>query len=65
MNNAKKLTLAALAALMLAGSLSAISGATPMGSFGVVAVVGEGSSPCPVVLSSVSDNDAASFGKNF
>ena len=63
--NAKKLMFAALAALMIAGSLSAVSGATSMSSFGPVAVVGEGPSPLPVVLSAVPDNDTSSFGKHF
>jgi hypothetical protein len=63
--NAKKLMFAALAALMIAGSLSAVSGATSMRSFGPVAVVGEGPSPLPVVVSSVPDNDAISFGTHF
>ncbi len=65
MKNAKKLMFAALAALMIAGSLSAVSGPTSMNSFGPVAVVGEGSSPLPVVVSSVPDNDALSFGTHF
>ncbi len=65
MKNAKKLMFAALAALMIAGSLSAVSGATSMNSFGPVAVVGEGTAPLPVVLSSVPDNDTSSFSKQF
>jgi hypothetical protein len=63
--NAKKLMFAALAALMIAGSLSAVSGATSISSFGPVAVIGEGPSPMPVVLSSVPDNDTTSFGQHF
>jgi len=63
--NAKKLMFAALAALMIAGSLSAVSGATSMTSFSPGTIAGEGSSPLPVVLSAVSDNDARSFGKHF
>lgn len=65
LKNAKKLMFAALAALMIAGSLSAVTGATSMSSFGPVAVVGEGPSPLPVVLSAVPDNDTSSFGKHF
>lgn len=57
----KKIMLATAAVLMLAGALSSISGATPLRSVGPVAVVGEGSSPVPIVLS-VPDNDAASLG---
>jgi len=60
----KKWTLATLAALMLAGALSSISGATSLRSVGPAAVVGEGSSPVPMVLS-VADNDAASSGNRF
>ena len=65
MKNAKKLMFAALAALMIAGSLSAVSGATSMNSFGPVAIAGDGASPLPVVLSAVPDNDTSSFGKHF
>jgi hypothetical protein len=36
-----------------------------MRSFGPVAVVGEGPSPLPVIVSSVPDNDAISFGTHF
>ncbi|MFZ0315161.1 MAG: hypothetical protein WAL85_20845 [Candidatus Korobacteraceae bacterium] len=64
MKNAKKLMFAALAALMIAGSLSAVSGATSMNSYGSVAIIGEGPAPLPVG-SSVPDNDSASFGKRF
>ena len=65
MKNVKKLMLAPLAALMIAGALSAISGATAMTSSSPVAVVGEGASPFPVVLSSAPDNDTTSFGEHF
>ena len=47
----KKWMTAVLAALMLAGALSAISGATPITSSQSVAIVGEGSAPMPVLLS--------------
>ena len=60
----KKIMLATAAVLMLAGALSSISGATPLRSVGPVAVVGEGSSPVPIVLS-VPDNDATSLGTRF
>ena len=46
----KKLTIAALATLMLAGALSAVGDATSLGSFHSAIVVGEGSSPFPVML---------------
>jgi hypothetical protein len=39
------------AALMIAGSLGAISGATPLPSRGAVVVVGEGTAPSPVLVS--------------
>ena len=65
MKNAKKLMFAALAALMIAGSLSAVSGATSVSSVGSLATVGEGPSPMPVVLSSAPDNDTTSFGQRF
>ncbi len=65
MKNAKKLMFAALAALMIAGSLGAVSGATSISPIGPVAVIGEGSSPLPAVLSSVPESGASSFGKQF
>ena len=61
----KKWMLATFAALMLAGALCSISGANSMRSLGPVAVVGEGSSPLPVALSSAPDNDATSLGNRF
>lgn len=64
MKHFKKCMLATLAALMLAGALSSISGATSLRSVGPVAVVGEGSSPVPIVLS-VSDDTATSLGNRF
>lgn len=47
----KKLTIAALATLMLAGALSAVGDATSFSSLHSAVVVGEGSSPFPVMLS--------------
>jgi hypothetical protein len=47
----KNFVTAILAALMLAGALCAISGATPIGPSHSAAIVGEGTSPFPVVLS--------------
>lgn len=47
----KKLITAVLAALMLAGALCAISGAAPIDPYHSVAIVGEGTSPFPVMLS--------------
>jgi len=60
----KKFMLATLAALMLAGALSSISGATPLRSVGPLAVAAEGSSPVPIVLSAP-DNDSTSLGNRF
>ena len=65
MKHLKKWMLATLAALMLAGALSSISGAASMRSLGPIAVVGEGSAPLPVVVSSVPDDDATSLGNRF
>jgi hypothetical protein len=61
----KKCMLAMFAVLMLAGALCSISGASSMRSLGPVAVVGEGSSPLPVVSSSAPDTDATSLGNRF
>jgi hypothetical protein len=41
---------AALAALMLAGALTAVSGATSVGQPNTVVVIGEGSAPMPTAL---------------
>ncbi len=46
----KQAMIAALAALMLAGALSAVSGATSVGSLSTIVVMGEGSSPMPTTL---------------
>jgi hypothetical protein len=46
----KQTMIAALAALMLAGALSAVSGATSVGSLNTGIVIGEGSSPVPTTL---------------
>jgi hypothetical protein len=43
----KKTIIAALASLMLAGAISAVSGATPCTANGTVVIVGEGGSPIP------------------
>ena len=62
----KKTAIAALAALMLAGALSAVSGATSVNSLHPVALVGDGSAPFPMLLSSSSHNsDATSLNNNF
>ncbi|HUI85012.1 MAG TPA: hypothetical protein VL240_12355 [Candidatus Binatia bacterium] len=62
----KKVIIAILAALMLAGALSAVSGSTSVNTLHSVAIVGEGSSPFPVVLSSgISDREISSLPDHF
>jgi hypothetical protein len=62
----KKSMIAALAALMLAGGLSAISGATSVNSLHPVALVGDGSAPFPLMISANAPNsDATSLNNNF
>ncbi|MGC2111602.1 MAG: hypothetical protein WA655_18950 [Candidatus Korobacteraceae bacterium] len=56
----KKLSIAALAALMLAGALSAVGDAASISSLPTAVVVGEGSSPFPVMLSP--DNTVSDSG---
>lgn len=51
----KKTMIAALAALMLAGALSAVSGATSVGSANTV-VIGDGAAPIPPALPSADAN---------
>jgi hypothetical protein len=46
-----RLLTAIAAALMIAGGLGAISGATPLPSRDAAVVVGEGSSPAPILVS--------------
>lgn len=61
----KKLITAVLAALMLAGALCAISGATPTGQDHSVAIVGEGTSPFPVLLSTNGPTSEATLASHF
>jgi hypothetical protein len=56
----KKMIIAALASLMLAGAISAASGENPGPSTRAVVIVGEGGSPIPVAPPSSSANDARS-----
>jgi hypothetical protein len=44
----KKTIIAALASLMLAGAISAVSGATSSNANGTVVIVGDGASPIPL-----------------
>ncbi len=46
----KQIITAALAALMLAGALTAVSGATSVGQPNTAIVIGEGSAPMPTTL---------------
>lgn len=46
----KKTMIASLAALMLAGALSAVSGATSVGSAKTFIVIGDGAAPVPPAL---------------
>lgn len=45
----KQTMIAALAALMLAGALSAVSDATPVHSLSTAVVIGEGTAPMPTL----------------
>lgn len=58
-----KLLTAILAALMIAGGLSAISGATPIDSRNNAVIVGEGPSPLP--LSPPGDSSRSDVGPPF
>ena len=53
----KKAIVAALASLMLAGAISAVSGATPSTANGTVVIVGDGASPIPASRSFDSPRD--------
>jgi hypothetical protein len=63
--NLKQLVIAVLAALMIAGALSAVSDAASLTSISPAVVVGEGSSPFPVLLSANSSSDATSLSNQF
>ena len=53
----KKTIIAALASLMLAGAISAVSGATPSSTHGIVVIVGDGASPIPLAPPALSAGD--------
>jgi len=57
----KKMMFAALAALMVAGTLCSISGATSLSSLGPIAVVGEGVSPLPAAQAPAPDQPTTSI----
>ena len=62
----KKTMIASLAALMLAGALSAVSGATSVSSTTTVIVIGEGFAPLPTALPSAAANsDSSSLTTKF
>ncbi len=65
MKQIKKLIIAVLATLMLAGALSAFSSAISITSVATIPLLGEGASPCPGALSSAPDDDSASLNKRF
>ena len=60
----KKTIIAALASLMLAGAISAVSGATPATANGTVVIVGDGASPIPASRSFDSPRDEQSNQQN-
>jgi|HubBroStandDraft_3_1064219.scaffolds.fasta_scaffold47413_2 hypothetical protein len=61
----KTLITAVLAALMLAGALCAISGATPLSQGQSVAIVGEGTSPFPALLSTNGSTSETTLASHF
>jgi|GEM_PF-2770240 len=62
----KQTMIAALAALMLAGALSAVTGATSPNSVNAVIVIGEGSAPVPADFPPPSSNsDTSSLSHSF
>ncbi len=61
----KNLITAIFAALMLAGALCAISGATSTGPSHSVAIVGEGTSPFPVLLSTNGSTSETTLASHF
>ena len=60
----KKTIIAALASLMLAGAISAVSGATPSTSNGTVVIVGDGASPIATLRSFDTTANEGSNDKN-
>ena len=56
----KKAFIGALASLMLAGAISAVSGAASRRSTGMTAIVGEGSAPIPLAVTEIEPNDGTS-----
>jgi hypothetical protein len=62
----KKTMIATLAALMLAGALSAVGGSTSVSANTAVSIIGEGSAPIPTALpSAVPNSDSSSLTAKF
>ena len=62
----KKTMIATLAALMLAGALSAVDGATSVSSTTPVLVIGDGPAPVPLTLPTADANsDSSSLTNKF
>lgn len=62
----KRMMIAGFASLMLAGALSAVTGATSVGSVETVFIVGTGSAPVPTALPEVvTEAQSASTVNNF
>jgi hypothetical protein len=62
----KKTMIATLAALMLAGALSAVGGAASVSATTTVNIIGDGSAPVPTALPSAAPNsDPASLTTKF
>lgn len=59
----KKAFIGALASLMLAGMISAVSGATTNTATGMVIVVGEGSAPIPQAAAPATEPGETSLAK--
>ena len=60
----KKTIIAALATLMMAGAISAVTGATPSPANGTVVIVGDGASPIPLSRSFDAPRDEGSSDQN-
>jgi len=59
----KKAFIGALASLMLAGAISAVSGASTDTATGMIAIVGEGSAPLPLAAPPIEPSDSPSLSK--
>ena len=59
----KKAFIGALASLMLAGAISAVSGAPTSTTTGMIVIVGEGSAPIPMAAPAIEPGDGTSLAK--